>query len=419
MDYRIFPPEEILETSVTVPPSKSIVARAMILNHMAGRREFVGDCDDTVVLAAILNAGLPTDGSSVNVGHAGTAMRFLTALCAATAGTDCLLEGSERMHKRPIGHLVGVLRTLGADIEYAGKEGFPPLRIRGRKLAGGSVEIDATESSQYVSALMMVSSLLEAPLTIRLLGNVQSMPYITMTAEMMSRRGAVVDFNRDRIEIDCSAGIKEGDESEADWSAATFWYEIAAVAAGWVTVGGLSEDSLQGDRKVAEIFSHIGVNTEFNGSDAELVPDPDLYGFLNADLTDMPDTVPALAVTCCLIGVPFRFTGVGALHDKECDRIEALRSELAKLGCMLDTENYGTTLVWDGRRVPVTAMPEFDTYGDHRMAMALAPVSVFVPGIVVRNAEVVAKSYPGFWTQLESAGFRLADPSDPLPEIEQ
>ncbi|MDE6157484.1 MAG: 3-phosphoshikimate 1-carboxyvinyltransferase, partial [Muribaculaceae bacterium] len=177
--------------------------------------------------------------------------------------------------------------------------------------------------------------------------------------------------------------------------------------------------TVQGDREAAKLFERLGVLTEFSAEGAELSATPDLYNSLDADLADMPDAVPALVVTCCLTGIPFRLSGIDALRHKESDRIAALCAEMAKIGCLLETEAYGTVLSWDGRRVPVRSLPEFDTYGDHRMAMALAPVSVFVPGIVVRDAEVVAKSYPSYWQQLVDAGFRLADPSDPIPAIEE
>ncbi len=420
MDIRLFPPEEILETTVALPPSKSIGTRAMVLNFIAGATPEPDDsCDDTATLSAILSAGLPVGGTEVNVGPAGTAMRFLTALFAASEGVDCVLTGSERMLRRPIGPLVGVLRKIGADIEYAGEEGFPPLRIRGRRLAGGSVEIDASVSSQFISALMMITPLLEDDLSIRLLGDVQSMSYIRMTAGMMTQRGACIDFERDKIDISCSGGLKPLPQSEPDWSAAAFWYEISAVTAGWVTLTGISEESLQGDRNVAGLYERLGVLTSFEDGNAELSATPDLYNWLEADLTDMPDAVPSLVATCCLIGMRFVLTGIGALHNKECDRIEALIAEMAKLGCILETENYGTTLRWDGRRVPVGEIPVFDTYNDHRMAMALAPVCVFVPGIVIKNAEVVSKSYPCFWEQLEEAGFRIVDPSEPISAVEE
>ncbi len=417
MNYRIFPPEEILETTVALPLSKSIEARAMVLDYLAGAPRATGACDDTATLAAVLTAGLPSDGSTVDVGPAGTAMRFLTALCAATEGCSCVLTGSERMLHRPVGPLVHVLRVLGADIEYLGEEGFPPLRIRGHRLPGGSVDIDASESSQYVSALMMMVPLLENDLTIRLLGYVQSMPYIRMTADMMTRRGACVDIDREHIDISCHSPLRAADDSEPDWSAAAFWYEIAAVTAGWVTLTSLSDKSIQGDRHAAGLFERLGVVTEYTDEGAELSATPEVFSRLEADLTDMPDLTPALVVTCCLIGVPFRLSGLGALHAKECDRLEALKAEMAKIGCVLDIESYGTVLSWSGARLPVTQLPEFDTYADHRMAMALAPVSVFIPGIVVRDTEVVSKSYPAYFEHLQAAGFRLADPAEPMPEV--
>lgn len=421
MDYRIYPPQEIFEATAVLPRSKSIDTRALVLNYVAGQRPGQGgDCDDTTTLADILSRPFPTDGGTVNVGPAGTAMRFLTALLSASESVNCVLTGSERMLRRPIGPLVDVLRHMGADIEYSGEDGFPPLKIKGRKLSGGTVDIDASTSSQFISALMMISPLLEANITIRLLGEIQSLPYIKMTAEMLRARGAEVDFDRDKIDIYIpKGGLKPVAQGEPDWSAAAFWYELAAVTAGWVTLTGLNDSSLQGDKEVAKLFERLGVLTEFTDEGVELSATPDLYSRLEADLTDMPDAVPALAVTACLIGVPFRLSGVGALHHKECDRLEALKTELAKIGCIIDTENYGTVLTWEGRRTPMTKLPEFDTYADHRMAMALAPVSVFIPGIVVRNAEVVSKSYPKFWEQLAAAGFTLADPSEPLPTPEE
>ena len=425
MDYRIFPPEEILETTVALPASKSLLTRAMIMNHVGGRRadEGLADaadvCDDTRTLRTILADGLPTDGATVDVGPAGTAMRFLCALCAATVGTDCVLTGTERMQQRPIGPLVETLRALGAEVEYTGREGFPPLHIRGCKLRGGELEVDAAVSSQYISALMMVAPLMAAPLTLKLRGNVQSLPYIQMTAAMMSRRGVETDVDRDTVAVGPGQYTRPADDAlEPDWSAAAFWYEIAALSAGWVTLTGLRDDSLQGDRHSAPLFERLGVLTEFTDEGAELSSTPDLYSHLDADMSDMPDAVPALAVTACLAGIRFELTGVGALHHKESDRLEALVTELGKLGAQLEIEGYGTVLKWDGSRRPVRELPEFDTYGDHRMAMALAPVAIFVPGIVVRDVEVVNKSYPGFWDALRQAGFTLADPSEPIHEVE-
>lgn len=415
MDIRVLPPDGILETTVSLPASKSINARAIVMAAIAGDRQAPVACADTETLARILET--PVLKGIVDVGPAGTAMRFLCALAAATEGSDCTLTGTPRMLERPIGPLVDALRALGADIAYEGKEGFPPLRIRGRRLSGGTIAVDASVSSQFISALMMVTPLMAAPLEIELKGIVGSLPYIGMTAAMMRHRGVRADVEPLRIWVDNSPYRKaSADDGEPDWSAAAFWYEIAALSAGWVTLSGMRDGSIQGDSGEAALFEKLGVLTEFTDEGAELSATPDLYNSLDADMSGMPDAVPALAVTACMVGVPFRFSGVGSLHHKECDRLEALVAELAKLGFPLEIEVYGTVLSWDGSRRPVRQLPVFETYGDHRMAMALAPTAIFVPGIVVRDAEVVNKSYPEYWNHLREAGFILLDPAEKLPE---
>lgn len=413
MDYRIFPPEEILECSVTLPLSKSISARALIMRRLAGCTDAytVADCDDTRSMAEALTR---TSGE-VNIGPAGTAMRFLTAYYAATEGCDITLDGNERMRRRPIRALVDALRELGADIEWAGEEGFAPLHIRGRRLKGGKLMMDSSVSSQFVSAILMVAPTMQAPLTLTLDGETVSMPYIKMTVEMMRRAGIDAEINRDVITVAPGKYRPYDEPVERDWSAAAFWYEIAAITAGWVTLPGLCDKSLQGDAVTAALYPRLGVLTEFEDAAAELSATPDLYSRLDLDMTDTPDLVQAMAVTACAIGVPFRFTGVATLRHKETDRLEALRRELLKIGCVTEIES-DNIISWEGRRVPLTEMPVIDTYGDHRMAMAFAPLSVFVPGIIVRDIEVVGKSYPGFWNDMRQAGFTLTDAAEPLPE---
>lgn len=418
MDYRIFPPEEILETTVALPPSKSIAAREYVIDRICGMTPAAdGDlCDDLRLLAAILAA--PLDGT-VDAGASGTAMRFLTALCAATDGVAVRLTGDDSLRARPVGPLVEALRALGADITYTVRDGFPPLDIRGRHLAGGDVSLDVSASSQYASALMLVAPTMESGLTIRLEGRSELSPYIAMTAGVMRRRG--IDVECDALAVRVRPGSYSGAAAapERDWSAATFWYEIASLTAGWVTLPGLRQDSLQGDRDVADLFSRMGVDTEFTAEGAELSANPDLFGQIDADMSGMPDAVPAVAVTACMAGIPFVLRGVEVLRHKESDRLAALRDELAKVGFVLTIENYDSELRWDGSRMPIRVTPEFDSHGDHRIAMALTPIAVFVPGIVVRHAETVAKSYPDFWKHLADAGFRLADPADPMPQAEQ
>lgn len=405
MDYRIFPPEEILEASVTLPLSKSISARALIMAALGSSAPAeVADCADTHALTE----ALASDTGTLNIGHAGTAMRFLTAYFAATAGKEVTLDGSERMRQRPIGVLVDSLRRLGAQIEYSGEQDFPPLKISGLKLQGGELTIDSTVSSQFISALLMVAPTMAQGLRLTLSGETVSTPYIKMTVEMMRQRGIDVDSERDTITVKPGHYHSCDTPVERDWSAAAFWYEIAALSAGWVTLTGLDDKSVQGDSALADIYPRMGVLTEMTDEGAELSATPDLYSRVDLDMSDTPDLVQAIAVTCCAIGVPFRLTGVGTLRHKETDRLDALRVELLKVGCVIDIES-DKVISWEGRRLPVDEMPIIDTYDDHRMAMAFAPLSIFIPGIVIRNAEVVEKSYPGFWNDLRNAGFTVTD----------
>jgi len=413
MDYRVFPPEELIEEGVVeLPLSKSISNRALVLSALtpgAGAPERLAGCTDTEALADALGSGLTGE---VNVGGAGTAMRFLAAYYAATPGSDILLDGDERMRRRPIGQLVAALRDCGAEIEYAGEEGFPPLRIKGKQLKGGRVTVDATVSSQFVSALLMVAPAMEEGLALDLDGEPASLPYILLTLGMMEDRGAVVE--RSPLSISVSAGRYSpapADDAEADWSAAAFFYEICALTAGWITLKGLRTDSRQGDRRAAEYFGRLGVITapseETEGA-VDLQPTPDLYGRLDADLSGTPDLAPALVVTACMLGIPFRLTGLRNLAVKECDRLQALVEEMEKIGVTVERIR-DSGLEWDGRRHPITEMPVFDARNDHRMAMALAPVAAYIPGIAVRGAECVSKSFPGYWEALRGLGFTLEE----------
>jgi 3-phosphoshikimate 1-carboxyvinyltransferase len=410
MNYRIFPPDELIEATITLPLSKSMSNRALIISALtpgAHSPEEIAVCDDT----AVMTAALDSDEPAVNVGAAGTAMRFLTAYFAALSGRKVTLGGNERMCHRPIGPLVDALRSCGASISYLGEEGFPPLEIEGRKLTGGELTVRADVSSQYISALLMVAPTMDRGLTVRLEGEASSLPYIDLTLGMMNRAGAEAERERETITVKPGSYAPVDWEIEADWSAATFWYEIEAITSGFVSLRGLCEDSLQPDRRVADIFSSLGVNTEFEGEEAgvtDLLASPELSPRLNIDLSDTPDAAQAIAVTCSMIGIPFRLSGLSSLKIKETDRLQAISTELEKVGVTL--ERIGDhTLVWDGRRHPIIELPVFDTYDDHRMAMALAPASVYLPGIVVRDIEVVSKSYPGYWDGLREAGFRLED----------
>lgn len=417
MDYRILPPDGFVEARLRLPLSKSMSNRALIINALtpgAAPLENVAECDDTDAMRRALSS---LDADVINVGAAGTTMRFLTAFMASRPGCRVILDGSERMRHRPIAVLVDALRSLGAEIEYAGEEGFPPLRISGRRLKGGELTLDSTVSSQYISALLMVAPLMEQGLKLTLSGETVSRPYIMMTLKMMEDAGIESDFFGDTVTIAPQAYRPFAAEVEGDWSAAAAWYEIEALSSGAVTIDNLCRESCQGDRKLADIFARLGVVTEWEGEDGgtDLVASPDQEARLKIDFSDTPDLAQYVIVTCAMLGIPFHFTGLSTLAIKETDRVKAVCTELSKIGLLLQPEG-NDVLTWEGQRRPFTELPRFDTYDDHRMAMCLAPVALYIPGIVINDVEVVSKSYPGFWDELREAGFTLLDGDAPLPD---
>ncbi len=418
MKYAIYPPEEMIEDAVvTLPLSKSISTRALVLDALTpggGGAGAIADCDDTRVIAdaiALFRSSSKGAAITVDVKASGAALRFLTAFFAVQDGCDVTLMGEPRLCQRPMQPLIETLEQCGADIECLEADGHAPLRVKGKALEGGEVTIDATISSQFISALLMVAPLMRRGLKIIFEGEPVSLPYIIMTAGMMAQRG--VEADREPLSVSVAPGEYRAfaQPAEGDWSAAAFWYEISALSAGWITLTNLREDSLQGDRAAARFFGCLGVDTapsEGAAGGIDLVPSPEVYGRLDLDLTDNPDLAPPLAVTCCLIGVPFRFVGLHNLGVKESDRLEALCLEMDKIGRRVEkVRDFG--LEWDGKGHPVAEMPVLDAHGDHRMAMALAPVGIYIPGVFLEGVETVSKSYPGYWEQLQSAGFRLED----------
>ena len=429
MKYAIMPPGELIEDGmVTLPVSKSISTRMLVLDALSGIYHdapggAVADCDDTRVIIEAISAtreNVPGKCIKVDVQSSGAALRFLTAYFAIQSGIEVELTGTSRLCERPMEPLVEALRRCGAQIEYLGKEGCAPVKIRGCALVGGEVTIDATVSSQFISALLMIAPYMTLGLTINLNGEPVSLPYITMTLEMMRQRG--MDASREPLKIVVRSGNYTPFEqpAEGDWSAAAFWFEVSALSAGWINITNLSESSIQGDRAAAALFECLGVtlSTEDVEEGVQLCPSPEIYGRLDLDLTDNPDLAPALAVTCCLIGVPFRFVGLATLATKECDRLAAICEEMDKIGRVVEkVRDFG--LEWEGKTHPVAELPGFNAHGDHRMAMALAPVSVYIPGITIYGAECVSKSYPGYWDDLRSVGFEVADASEDAEEEDQ
>lgn len=364
----------------------------------------LSDSDDT----RVLEKALEENSLVKDVGHAGTSMRFLTAYLSTRAG-KFELTGSDRMKQRPLGPLVDALKQLGAHIEYLENKGCPPLKIAGGGLKGGTIEIYAGISSQFISALMMIGPGIAGGLHIRLKGEVVSATYINMTLSLMNRCGSKVRFEGNEIFI--PEAIYSVDEFmvEADWSGASYWFQVAALLPGSkILLPKLSGDSLQGDSVLVSLFECLGVNSSFDeegllirSSEVEL---PRRFEY---DFTGCPDLVQTCAVTLCALGIPFRFTGTRTLRVKETDRIAALGKELRKVGFVLQEDPAGEWLSWDGSRCEPELEPVIATYHDHRMAMAFAPLAVSLGSIAIEDPGVVSKSYPGYWKDLEKAGFGM------------
>lgn len=402
----LFAPERV-DTRIQLPSSKSICNRALILNALSGSEWPIGnlsDCDDTRVMVRAFKEG----GSDFDIMAAGTAMRFLTAYLAQSEGM-WTITGSERMRHRPIRLLVDALRSLGARIDYIGEEGFPPLRIYGKTLEGGRLMLSAGVSSQYISALLMVAPYMREGLVLSLVGELISKPYIMMTLSMMREWGVGSEWNGNEIRVLPRRYKPVRFSVESDWSAASYWYEIAALIPGAVVeLSGLHDVSVQGDSRVSEFFAHLGVETDFlqDGVRLRHVGMSD-RSCLSIDLTDQPDLAQTLVVTCVLLHRPFCFTGLQSLKIKETDRIAALKCELAKLGYRI-TDREDSILEWTGEQTEAEHSLAIDTYDDHRMAMAFAPACIFYPGLEIRCPEVVSKSYPAFWEHLRQAGFEIS-----------
>lgn len=392
MDYKIFAPDKI-EMEVDLPASKSISNRMLILNALCGGElHNIARCDDTDAMRRALATDTTASGTvvTVNIGAAGTAMRFLTAYYATLEGSEVILDGTERMRHRPIALLVDALRRCGADIEYAGEEGFPPLHITGRKLSASHIEIAGNVSSQYISALLMVAPLMGCR-EVTLTGEIISLPYITMTLTLMrlmgvdcTMSGATISIPADAHYVPCNFTV------ENDWSAASYWLELQSLLPqSRITLKGLHTESAQGDSAVAGIFSRMG-------GTAPII----------LDLKETPDLAQTIVVTACLLGRHFHITGLRTLRIKETDRIDALCTQLRRLGYVI-TAGDDFSLSWNGERCAPEPEPHISTFDDHRMAMAFAPAAVLFPGIVIDDVEVVSKSYPDFWRHLEAAGFTL------------
>lgn len=396
-----FPYENI---KLSIGGSKSKSNRLLILQAQFPNIEIenLSESDDTKVL----QKGLKIEKGVVDVHHAGTAMRFLTAYFAAKEGTEITITGSQRMQERPIGILVDALKSLGADISYLKKEGFPPLQIKGKKLQQGTVKVKANVSSQYISALMLVAPILPHGLQIFLEGNPTSVSYIQMTRSLLEQIGIQTRFTNNEIAIPSTEKIKNTTLNvESDWSSASYFYSLTALSENCeMQLGNFFKESYQGDIELVKIFESLGVDTFFYESEKTIslskklnfqIPDS-----LQLDLSETPDLAQTIAVCCFGLGISCKLTGLHTLKIKETDRLSALKNELQKLGATILVTDDSLYLE---KRENIKSNVCVETYQDHRMAMAFAPLSL-VMDLTINEAEVVSKSYPGFWEDLKKTG---------------
>jgi 3-phosphoshikimate 1-carboxyvinyltransferase len=385
-------PQSVLNACLPMVASKSESNRALILRALAGEGielENLSAARDTRLLASLL----VSETEELNPQDAGTTTRFLTAWCVA-ANRPALITGSPRMQERPIGILVEALKTLGAEIDYVKNEGFCPLRIKGFKQVTRKVQMRGDVSSQYVSALLLIAPFLDEGLELTLTGTVASRPYIDMTIEWMARFGLKVSEADQTFTVEPQTPVPGRYAIESDWSAAGYWYSLMALrGAGELKLMYLRNDSLQGDRQLAELFVDLGVTSEFVDDGVILRPGPRKERF-EADFLHISDQAQTFAVCCAGLGMPAKLTGLPSLRIKETDRIAAIQTELAKFGC--EVEVIGDeAMVLRGQRLEVSGQV-VHTYDDHRMAMAFAPLAA-LGELRIKDPAVVEKSYPSFW----------------------
>ncbi len=395
--------------------SKSECNRALIMQALSDGKikiENVSEAADTVTLRSILQNQLAkpaqTNGPvTVDVGPAGTAMRFLAAYAALQPG-EIILTGSARMKQRPIRILVDGLRALGASIEYLEQEGFPPLRIRGPLQQGSrAVTISGSVSSQYISALLLIAPCLPDGLELTIDGELTSRPYVEMTLSMLEQAGIRHDSEDQVIRIQNQPFAPSVIAIEPDWSAASYWYAMVALSPEGTELflPGLNGYSLQGDSRITEIMANFGITSQFRDGGVHLKKEVKEVARRIFDFHDCPDLAQTVLVVCAALGHDATFTGLETLKIKETDRVRALQNELAKIGVKLIEKNLTYKLDCSGRSLPKTLTIE--TYEDHRMAMAFAPLALVVDELIVEDPAVVEKSYPHFWKDLEKAGFKI------------
>ena len=425
MRYTISHPTKKIIGTIELTASKSESNRALIIQALCSEKFEISNlakAQDTVTLNQILHSDVTqseVEGALLDVGAAGTTMRFLAAYFSTKIGTHTL-TGSERMKKRPIGILVNALRDLGAHIQYLDKEGYPPLKITGKALKGGEIEMDGNVSSQFISALLLISPELQNGLVIKFNGEVTSRPYINMTLKMMEEFRVYGQWHENSISVSKQNYHKKSEEDytykvEGDWSAVSYWYAMVALSSeADLTIKGLKHPSLQGDSILADVFTFFGVKTEYLTDGIRITKNrikDEHFGF---DFSDCPDIAQTVAVVVSALKIPALFNGLHTLRIKETDRIEALKVELKKVGTEVEILNDNSIKIIPPKVVTLSGvegqqLTTIQTYEDHRMAMAFSALAMKLNEITIEDPEVVKKSYPNFWNDLKSLGFEIKE----------
>lgn len=393
---------------IQLPASKSISNRLLVINALSGNKieiDNLSTANDSVILNGILSSYIPHANPTIkeiNCEDAGTVMRFLTAFFATQKG-QWLLRGTDRMHQRPIKILVDRLRELDADIKYLGKEGYPPLLITGKSLKGKKISVNASISSQYISALLMIAPYLKNELQIELLGTVASKPYIDMTLRLMQQCGVESSFEDNLITVEKGSYASLEVNVESDWSSASYWYAFTALSNDLdIELEGLLQNSLQGDSIVADWMKELGVETTYTENGIFIKSSETVVQIFENDFSNCPDLAPTFICLCAAKGITGKFNGLESLAIKESDRTNALANELEKVGVRFSQKNNHWELEPNPALKNIDIPIEFGAYGDHRLAMALVMFEMVLPQVVIKNKEVVKKSYPNFWADFDT-----------------
>jgi len=406
MSFLVEHPNSKINHSFNISGSKSESNRLLILKYIFKniKIENLSNSDDTIVLKNYLES----NSNLIDVHHAGTAMRFLTAYLAIQNNNSFQITGSERMQNRPIKILVDALNILGADINYLDKIGYPPLKINGKMLLGGEISLSSEVSSQYISALMLIAPSLKNGLVISLEGSVTSRPYIEMTSSILNRVGIKSSFKENKISIQSVKLLEKSIQKvESDWSSLSYFYSIVALSKySELNIGSYNINSIQGDKKLVEIYKNFGVQTSFSNDIITIkkIESKDLNKSLKLDLSDTPDIAQTIAVTCFGLGLSCDLNGLHTLKIKETDRLEALKVELTKMGAIVSITKDSFHLK---KSSEINSNITIETYNDHRMAMAFTPLAICKP-IIINNPDVVSKSFPDFWDHLKGMNFLIS-----------